>query len=159
MSETKIRKWAAYAEIGGTIAVVISLMFVVKSIDQNTKAIEAAEMNNIYSAYREIRHLPILSNADLAQTIVKGRSREALSVVEQLQWNTFREGQLDNWSQLHALFQTNLISQEAWDDWDNSYWLQWNKNDMGTHWASVQKDYRGAFGRHINNRLQNARPE
>lgn len=159
MSETRIGKWAAYAEIGGTIAVVISLMFVVKSVDQNTKAIEAAEMNNIYSAYREIRHLPILTNAELARTIVRARSREDLSDVEQLQWNVFREGQLDNWSQLHALFQNNLISQEMWEGWDNSYWLQWHTNDMGNHWASVQEGYRGEFGRHINNRLQNAQPK
>ena len=50
---TRVREWATYAEIIASIAVVISLVFVVKSIDQNTKAIEAAEMNNINAGRRD----------------------------------------------------------------------------------------------------------
>ncbi len=42
------------------VAVIVSLGFVVKSIDQNTKAIEAAEANNIWEVWREVAVLPAL---------------------------------------------------------------------------------------------------
>ena len=50
MVRVQIWGWASIAEVVGTIAVVISLVFVVLSIKQNTRAIEAAEMNNIWAA-------------------------------------------------------------------------------------------------------------
>ncbi len=40
---------------------IVSLGFVVKSIDQNTKVIEAAEANKIWEVWREVAVLPALN--------------------------------------------------------------------------------------------------
>ena len=43
MKNSSVKKLADTAEIAGTVAVIVSLSFVIKSIDQITRAIEAAE--------------------------------------------------------------------------------------------------------------------
>ena len=96
MSAGKVRDWAAYAEIIGTVAIVISLVFVVQSIDQNTRAVEAAQMNNIYAGWREAVIVPILNDPDLADTIAKARTGDALTPGEQIRWDMFVAGKMDN---------------------------------------------------------------
>ncbi len=130
MSAGKVRDWAAYAEIIGTVAIVISLVFVVQSIDQNTTAIQAAQMNNIYTGWREAVQVPILNDPDLADTIAKARAGDALTPGEQIRWGTFVGGKLDNWSQIFNLHENGLISTEVWQSWDGGFWVHWDRDKM-----------------------------
>ena len=66
MKKSGVKKWAAIAEIAGTVVVIVSLLFVIQSIDQNTKAIEAAEANNIWAAWREVGIMPVINNPEFA---------------------------------------------------------------------------------------------
>ncbi len=151
MSAGKVRDWAAYAEIIGTVAVVISLVFVVQSIDQNTRAIEAAEMNNIYAGWREAVQIPILNDLDLADTIAKARAGDALTPGEQIRWDTFVSGKMDNWGQIFNLHENGLISTEVWQNWDRGFWVHWDRDKMASRWASNREIYGETFRQHIDN--------
>lgn len=48
MKKMTLSQWAQVAEIGGTLAVVISLLTVVWSINQNTAAMSARGVDDIY---------------------------------------------------------------------------------------------------------------
>ena len=50
MKNSSVKKWTTIAEIAGTVAVIVSLSFVIRSIDQNTRAFETAEADNIWEA-------------------------------------------------------------------------------------------------------------
>ena len=149
MSAGKVRDWAAYAEIIGTIAVVISLVFVVQSIDQNTRAIEAAEMNNIYAGWREAVFVPILNDPDLADTIAKARAGDALTPGEQIRWDTFVSGKMDIWSQIFNLHENGVISTEVWQMWNVGFWWHWEIDGMTSRWAAVRQVYGEKFRSHV----------
>ena len=149
MSDGEVRDWAAVAEIIGSVAVVISLVFVVKSIDQNTRAIEAAGMNNIYGGWREVAQISILNDGDLADTIAKARAADALTPGEQIRWGAFVGGKMDIWNQMFDLHQNGLISTEAWQEWEGGFWVHWDIDDMASTWASRREVYGETFRQYI----------
>ena len=152
MKNRSVKKWAAIAEIAGTVAVIVSLVFVIRSIDQNTKAIEAAEANNIWAAWREVGILPAINNPDFAAVLAKVKDSESLSAVEQIQWDRYQAGQFDIWAQLFDLYRDGLISQEKWSYWDNGYWRAWQRNEIGQTWESSAEVYDPDFQQYINSR-------
>ncbi len=149
MIEEKVRTWAALAEIVGTVAVIISLVFVVQSIDQNTRAVEAAQMNNIYTGWREAVQVPILSDPVLADTIAKARAGDALTPGEQIRWDIFVGGKMDNWSQMFNLHENGVISTEVWQMWNVGFWVHWDRDEMASKWATNREIYGEAFRQHI----------
>jgi len=149
MSTRKIKDWAAYAEIVASAAVVVSLAFVVQSINQNTKAIEASEMNNINAGWREAVQIPVLENPILADTIAKARAGEALTPREQIQWNTFVSAKMDIWSQIFNLHQNGVISTEAWKGWEGGFWVHWANDGMASTWPGMREIYGESFRHYI----------
>ncbi len=149
MSAGKVRDWAAIAEIMGSVAVVISLVFVVKSINQNTKAIEASEINNIYGGWREVAQVPILNDPDIADTIAKARATGALTPGEQIRWAAFVGGKMDIWSQMFGLHQDGVISTKAWQEWEGGFWAHWEIDQMASTWASRREFYGETFRQYI----------
>ncbi len=95
MKNSSVKKWTTIAEIAGTVAVIVSVSFVIRSIDQNTRAIEAAEANNIWEAWREVHVLPVINNPEFAAIYAKVRDSENLSATEQIQWNRYQAGVSD----------------------------------------------------------------
>ncbi len=152
MKNSSVKKWAAIAEIAGTVIVIVSLLFVIKSIDQNTKAIEAVEANNIWAAWREVAILPVINNPEFAAVYVKINDSEGLSDAEQIQWDFYMGAQIDIWAQLFDLYKDGLISQEKWEYWDNGYWIVWQRNRIGEHWDGSAEMYDPDFQQYINSR-------
>jgi len=143
---------AAIAEIAGTVAVIVSLGFVVRSIDQNTKAIEVAESNNICAAWREVGILSAIDNPDFAAVLAKVRNSESLSDVEQIQWDRYQAGGFDIWAQLFDLYKDGLISQEKWEYWDGGYCRIWQRNQYDQAWDQVAGAYDPDYQQYINSR-------
>jgi hypothetical protein len=152
----KISDWASVAEIIGTVAVVVSLVFVVRSIDQNTKAIEAAEANHIWQAWRETAQLPVINNASFAVIRAKVLNAQPLSDVEQIQWDTYMAAQIDIWAQLYDLRSSDLISQDLWDYWDSGFVQAWDVERQNT-WQRIRDAYSPDFQAHIESSLGNGR--
>jgi len=149
MTNGKANDLAIYAEIIGTIAVVISLVFVVKSIDQNTRAIEAAEMNNINTGWRDAVQIPILTDPQLADLVAKARSGESLSSGELIRWRTFVSAKMDIWYQIFNLHQSGVVSDEAWKDWEGGFWVHWETDDMASMWPDERSIFDPDFQRYI----------
>jgi len=136
----KLSDLASVAEIVGTVAVVISLIFVVRSIDQNTRAIEAAEANNIWQAWRQTAQLPVINNAEFAAVYAKAWNSQPLTEVEQIQWDRFLGAQIDIWAQLFDLHSSGLISQDLWNYWDTGFVQGWTAGH-----DDMWRRYRGAY--------------
>ena len=149
MSTSNIKDWAAYAEIVASAAVVISLLFVVQSINQNTKAIEAAEMNNINTGWRDVVQVSILSDPELAETIAKARAGDALTPGEQIRWDTLVSAKMDIWAQLFDLHQNGVISTEAWQGYEGGFWVHWKADEIASTWTSRREIYSEAFRQYI----------
>ncbi len=131
---------------------IVSLLFVIQSIDQNTKAIEAAEANNIWAAWREVGIMPVINNPEFAAVYAKVNNSESLSGAEQIQWNVYVGGTIDIWAQLFDLYRDGLISQEKWKYWDDGYWIIWQQNRIGQVWDRSAQMYDPDFQQYINSR-------
>jgi hypothetical protein len=149
----KISDWASVAEIIGTVAVVVSLVFVVRSIDQNTKAIEAAEANNIWQAWRETAQLPVINNADFAAINSKVLNSQPLTDVEQIRWDKHMSAQIDIWAQLFDLQRNDLISQELWKYWDDGFVQDWGAGHESI-WQRIRGAYDPDFQAHVESNTQ-----
>jgi len=149
----RLSTWTGIAEIVGTAAVVISLAFVIRSIDQNTKAIEAAEANNIWQAWREAALLPVINNSDFAAINAKVLNSEALSDVEQLQWDRYLGGQIDIWAQLFDLRSNDLISEDIWSYWDLGFVRSWDPSHERV-WERSREIYDPEFQVYVDSQVR-----
>ena len=80
MKRLDLTGWAAIAEIVGTVAVVVSLLFVAHSVNRNTSIMQSVNDNFIYQLQDE-RVRDIVSDPELASIIVKFRHKEDISEV------------------------------------------------------------------------------
>jgi hypothetical protein len=81
MKKPDLTSWSAIAEIGGMVAVVISLIFVMYSINQYTAALQANNENFLYQvAINGARE--VARNPNLASIIFRFRRGEDLTDIE-----------------------------------------------------------------------------
>lgn len=155
MNNTRIKDWASIAEIVGTLAVVVSLLFLILSIQQNTRAIEAAEMNNIWDAWREASILPIVNNPEFALIRNKVNESRPLTAPEKIQWHAYQTGRIDIWAQLFDLHAEGIISDEKWRYWDEGYWRSWDSARYEEFWSLDEgAEYHPAFRQYVNSRRE-----
>ncbi len=147
-------EWASIAEIVASLAVIVSLLFVAFSINQNTAAIEAAEKSSFLESWRNLTQLPFYTDADLAAIQLKVHSGESLSPLEGKRWENYLRAVFDTWWQLHNSHQDGLISDQSWDDMNGAILTLWELERMGEFWDERGKHWAGTpFGEHITNEV------
>jgi len=135
MRKLSLAEWASVAEITGAFAVVISLIFVVASVDRNTAAITSQVGDTSYEAIREL-NLTLLDNPELFDITV--RAVENLDNLDESElekyklwlhinldlWERFydwdRSGVIDRnsggWHEYFSAWTTRHLTRELWDD-------------------------------------------
>ena len=78
MTRPTLRDMAAIAEVIGTFGLIVSLVFVVYSIDKNTAEVNAMHSNSVFDANREVE-LAVGSDAEWSRIIAERRSQRPLS--------------------------------------------------------------------------------
>jgi hypothetical protein len=113
--------WASIAEITGTIAVVVSLLFVAYSLERNTTALSGQYVNEMYDANREISQI-LLANPELASIIERGQTDFAsFSDSETLQYEQFLTLHLDIWERAITRENEGLIDEQSVAGWHKYY--------------------------------------
>ena len=149
----RLSEWASIAEIIGTVAVVVSLLFVVRSVDQNTRVIESAEASKIWDAWRSVAVLPVMTDGELATIAAKVASSESLSAAEKLQWNRYLAAQIDVWAQLYDSYAHGLIGSDYWAYWNSGFWRLWVENGYNDIFQSRRDFYDPSFRNYIDQQL------
>jgi hypothetical protein len=126
MKKMTLSQWAQVSEIGGTLAVVISLLTVVWSINQNTAAMSARGVDDIYDGWRETQ-VVLASNSELHEIVYRARnSPEQLSAFELDKYEIYVGMNLDLWDRLHQRVQDGLIDKETAAPWDR-FFREWTR--------------------------------
>ena len=133
MRKLGLSEWASLAEIAGTIAIVISLLFVAYSLERNTIAVSGQGVDEIYDAYREIQ-LILLAHPELESIIEAGRKDAAnLSGQERLQYLRYMFLCLDIWEKAIMRENDGLISEQViagWHQWYHEFIRRHLTRDM-----------------------------
>ena len=148
MKRLDLTGWAAIAEIVGTVAVVVSLLFVAHIVNRNTSVMQSVNDNFIYQLQDE-RVRDIVTDPELASIIVKLRRNEEISEVEmeRIRWQNLRE--LNQWELAFVRYNQGLYSPEQWHNWDGYYDLGFTAVFSEESWTDVKEWYRDDFVKHV----------
>ena len=148
MKKLRLTEWAAAAEIIGTIAVVISLLFVATSINRNTAVMQASNDNFVYELqYARIRE--IVGSPEMAAIYVKFNQQEELTAVEEerFYWDTLQE--LGTWEIAFNRHRDGMFSSEQWEAWDR-YLSSVLPNRLSVEsWTEIKEWYADDFRGHV----------
>jgi hypothetical protein len=143
-----IKVLAATAEIIASIAVVVSLIFVVLSLNQNTAALRSVNDNLIYELQDE-RLADASNNAELADIVVRARAGEELSEAEQLQFFFWVSRDLATWELAFNRHREGMMPPAQWIAWDESFKANITSRLREETWNSSKIGYGGDFQKHV----------
>ncbi|MDH3990400.1 MAG: hypothetical protein OEV34_14795 [Gammaproteobacteria bacterium] len=139
MSKKNLTSLAAIADIVASAAVVISLVFVVLSLNQNTEALRSSNDNYLYELMDQ--HLSdVQLDPNFAQIILKSASSEALSPEEELRLEIWIFRQLNTWELAFSRYQDGLMDPTDWSEWSETFSAnilqllskeKWNQSKVG----------------------------
>ncbi len=107
-----LRDWAQISEIIASLGVIVSLVFLVFSIDRNTVELQAQNINDLYDSLREIE-MTVLGDADLAEIVrrVEAGEFERLDEKDQFRYTVFVTQHLSIWEQMWDRVQDGSVGQ------------------------------------------------
>ena len=117
VKKADLSTWASVAEIIGTIAVVISLLFVAYSINHNTSVLQSLNDNLLYD-YDNLVIDDIVHDPSFAAILVKHRDKRALSDVEMVRFAAYKSRQLNMWELAHDRYHEGLFPEDKWLGWN-----------------------------------------
>ena len=119
MTKLALRDWASVAEIIGTIAVVVSLLFVAYSVNHNTEVLQSLNDNLLYE-YDEHGISDIVNDPSMAAILVKLDNNEPLTATENERFLQYRYRTLNMWELAHDRYVEGLFPEEKWVGWSAS---------------------------------------
>ncbi len=136
MNSVDWKKWAAIAEVFGTLAVVVSLIFVGISIRQNTVVVQANQQNLLYEL-TDSWFSDQVSNPELFEIESRAADPESLTYVERRQFKTQTFRAMNVWENAYFKHKNGLLTDDQYQSWHNANaeWIEcclprWVWDDM-----------------------------
>jgi hypothetical protein len=148
MKKLDLPGWAAVAEISGTAAIVVSLAFVVYSINQNTAALQANNDNFLYQLTIDTSR-EIARNPELASMSIRVRRGEELTEIELEQYQNHLWTLMNNWEIAYDRYSDGLLTETQWRAWDRSYQPLLGTDFPMEWWPDWKYGHGDGFRRHI----------
>ena len=125
MKSVDWRKWAAIAEIVGTFAVVVSLIFVGMSVRQNT-AVNQANQRNVLYELTDNWFSDQVSNPELYEIELKAADPQALTPVERRRYSDQVYRSINVWEIAYFNHQNGLLTDDQYQAWHNAMarWIE-----------------------------------
>lgn len=148
MKKLELTDWAAAAEIVGTVAVVVSLLFVGLNIKQNTAAVQAMNDNVLYEM-TDSWYADVVTNPEVAELMIRYEGREKLSEPDRRRamYNIARG--LNQWEIAFVRFEHGLFPPEQWESWNSSFeiWIRGVLHE--DDWSATRNEYHKGFANHV----------
>ena len=140
MKKLSIKKWAALAEIVGTAAVIISLLFVAISISRNTLILQSHNSTLMY----ELDVALIATQIEDGEfAIFSAKRAYGLEIQDPNEAKLFYyfQIQLTHWELLIYRYLDGLVENNQYSDWTD-YYANRISSDMSVEWwNAVKADY------------------
>ena len=154
MKKLSLSNWASIAEVVGAIGVIVSLLFVVQSINRNTAALATNAESEFLTAWRNAVQIPFYTNERLAEIQLKVHTGQQLTPIESKMWENSLRALFDTWSQGYGAYRNGVMDQESWEQWDAAIFTLWERERMDEFWTNMGEHWSGtSFGEHVNRGL------
>ena len=152
MKKIDLTGWSAIAEIVGTVAIVVSLLFVGYSVNRNTVVMQATNENLISQRTEDIIR-DVLSNSDILSIAVKKANDEELSTYEKVGMELFVQRRFNQWELAYYRYSEGLFPPERWDAFNSAT----SQSFMGGQpfacnedcWANKKSNFGTEFVKHV----------
>jgi hypothetical protein len=148
MAKRNLAEWAAVSEIIGTLAVVISLLFVAFNVSQNTRVMQAANDNFLYETQDEILNT-VVENSEFASIYLRHLNDGELTAVEEFRARQQGIRDLFMWELAYIRYQEGLFAQDQWYAWNKSYSIQFLSEFPSEWWEGSRSWLRDDFVAHV----------
>ena len=145
----KLQEYALITEIISAIAVVVSLLFVIYSINQNTGSLQASNDNFIYQL-QDARLSDLNDNGELAAIMVKFSSGEELTREESLRHRIYMARGVNLWELAYVRYREGLMPVNQWETWDDMWSSSMPKDLPRESWLRLRPYYDDEFVEHVN---------
>ena len=148
MRKLTLQDWAAIAEIMGTVAIVVSLVFVVQGLNQNTKVLQISNLNEIYNRTDNVNG-DIAASPELASLFVEKVFGVKGLRAEEAQFAITMRRELNQWEQFYLWNRDGVINDDDWEVWDAYYSEYLSGNFPQEWWNGIKKYYYSEFSSHV----------
>ena len=152
----KLSEWASLGELIGTLAVVISLIFVAHSVNQNTAAIQGSTENLIFERHTELT-TNFMLDPSLAAILAKMRTENpTLSEIEAIRWEKYQLNLLDIWALAYNRHERGLLATQQWKEWDRYFtelFRTGGEKLSESQWEDLKYGYGDQFWLHVSQAL------
>lgn len=148
MNNRSLSDWAAIAEITATVAIFISLIFVVVSIRQNTAEIRLQNENLLFEL-QDRAQADYVSNPWLVDISVKIDNGEELTPSESRRFFAHTIRVIGQWEIVFYWHRDGHIAEQSWREWNQFFsddikdWLPKEQ------WAQIRATYADDFAEHV----------
>ena len=153
MGKRSLSDWAAIAEIIGTVAILVSLVFVVVSIRQNTAELRLQNENFLFELQDSAR-ADFVSNPWLVDISIKFDNGEELTPAEQRRYFGHTVRYVNVWEMVFYWNQSGQIEKQSWLDWDEYYSSDienWLPKEL---WTELRSTYNSDFAEHVDQKYE-----
>ena len=148
MSKLGLTEWAAVSEIIGTVAVVISLIFLAFSVNKNTAVMQASNDNFVYELqFARVRD--IVNSPGMASIYGKLKQNKELSAEEQERYYWDKLQEIGTWEIAFNRYRDGVFSTVQWEGWNNFYVTSLTNQFSAESWAEVREWYANDFRSHV----------
>ena len=148
MRKLTLPEWAAVAEILATLAVVVSLYFVVQSLNLNTRAIQASNDNFIYGL-QDTNIAEVVLSADLSEIAKKAFEGSPHTEFEAFRWRLHLSRFLNLWELIYTRHEDGLMPDDAWEAWNRSAIGTFNNLVSDEQWQRFRASANLNFRDHV----------
>ena len=148
MRKFTLQDWAAIAEVFGTVAIVVSLVFVVHGLNQNTKTLQISNLNEIYNR-TDSTNGDIAASPELASLYVEKVFGVKGLRVEEAQFAVTMRRELNQWEQFYLWHRDGVIDDADWEEWDAYFAEYLSGNFPKEWWNGIKKYYYSDFSSHV----------
>lgn len=147
-----LKEYALAAEIVGAVAVVISLVYVGSSVNQNTNAIMVANHHALVAMDQNtngwFRDSEFAAIFEIALEDVG-----SLSPVQSRQFRTFLAGKFNAWEFAFVTHSSGMMEDNIWDGWDAYYRSELEQKAHQWYWITGREGFSPAFRMYVDSIL------
>jgi hypothetical protein len=147
-----LKEYALAAEIVGAIAVVVSLVYVGTSVNQNTRAIMVANHQALVAMDQDKNSW--LRDPKFAEIYETAREDpDLLSSVQARQYSTFLADTFNAWEFAFITHNNGMMDENIWDGWDGFYRETLSQKGPQWFWNKSRDSFSPAFKAYVDSIL------
>lgn len=143
-----LKEYALAAEIIGAVAVVISLIYVGVSVNQNTNALMVANHQALVAMDQDTTGW--FRDPEFAEAYLKSWDNIGeLSAVQQLQVGSYVAGKINSWEFAFLTRENGMMEDAIWDGWDGHFQTVVLQPAGRRFWTNERQHFSPTFRAHV----------